>query len=527
MDIAVDSAGNVYVTGHCFDSWLGPGNTPPIHDRSGYVEIFILKLNSSGTYQWHTYYGSSSSDLFGYISIDGADNLYITASSYISWLGDGDTDPLHSHAGGGMRDIVVIKLNSDGIYQWHTFYGSSGDDMGFSIVANEGGGSYLTGYSDNSWLGDGDVDPFHPYSGGYEIFVLKLDSNGVYQWHTFYGSSEYDLGEDIAVDPTGVYLTGYSYTPWQGDGNTNPLHPGTDGDTVVLKLDPSGTYQWHTFYGHSSHGYGISTDDSGLSISGLASISFLGDGDTGPRHPHSGNGDIFFLKLTPNGEYKWHTFYGSTAADYGTGIASFDHQLAFISGWSMATWSGDDETEPIYPYVGDDDIAVLNLFQFDAQVTIDPLTGGTVNFTFVDDSGIIVEVPLDAVTEEINLKLTEVSILTPPGGSETAGLSFDLDAYVGETLLPGFEFQHPISVTLIYSDSDIIGLDESSLLLYYWDDIAQAWTDAAETCDPTSSYTQSPEINTLSLPVCHLSRFGVFGVPLPPVEVFFPLIFRE
>ncbi len=49
----------------------------------------------------------------------------------------------------------------------------------------------------------------------YDIFVLKLDSSGAYQWHTFYGSSDHDYGNGIAVDGSGnVYVTGYSYATW-------------------------------------------------------------------------------------------------------------------------------------------------------------------------------------------------------------------------------------------------------------------------------------------------------------------------
>ena len=58
--IAVDGSGNVYVTGYSDATWNGPAGQNPLHAYSGRrCDIFVLKLNSSGAYQWHTFYGST------------------------------------------------------------------------------------------------------------------------------------------------------------------------------------------------------------------------------------------------------------------------------------------------------------------------------------------------------------------------------------------------------------------------------------------------------------------------------------
>ena len=56
-DIAVDGSGNIYVTGWSLYTWGGPLNT-----HSGWHDIVILKLNSSGTLVWHTFQGSAGDD---------------------------------------------------------------------------------------------------------------------------------------------------------------------------------------------------------------------------------------------------------------------------------------------------------------------------------------------------------------------------------------------------------------------------------------------------------------------------------
>ena len=146
------------------------------------------------------------------IAVDGSGNVYVTGYSYATWNGPAGQNPLHAYSGG--YDIFVLKLNSSGAYQWHTFYGSSGDDSGHGIAVDGSGNVYVTGYSDATWNGPAGQNPLHAYSGGYDIFVLKLNSSGAYQWHTFYGSSSDDeamalpwtaaetsMSRDIAMQP--------------------------------------------------------------------------------------------------------------------------------------------------------------------------------------------------------------------------------------------------------------------------------------------------------------------------------------
>src|SRR5574340_1487135 len=60
----------------------------------------------------------------------------------------------------------------------------------------------------------------------FDIVVLKLNSSGAYEWHTFYGSAAVnDGGYGIAVDGSGnVYVTGFSFSTWNGPGGTAPLN---------------------------------------------------------------------------------------------------------------------------------------------------------------------------------------------------------------------------------------------------------------------------------------------------------------
>jgi len=393
--IAVDGSGNVYVTGHSYATWGSP-----LHAYSGGYDIFVLKLNSSGTYQWHTFYGSSNVDEGRAIAVDGSGNVYVTGRSNVTW-----GSPLHAHS--GYDDIFVLKLNSSGTYQWHTFYGSSSYDYGQGIAVDGSGNVYVTGHSYATW-----GSPLHAYSGGYDIFVLKLNSSGAYKWHTFYGSSGDDFGQGIAIDGSGnVYVTGVSAATWsapgaplhaysgandifvlklgtfsgayqwhtfygssgddQGygiavDGSGNVYVTGRSGyDIFVLKLNSSGSYQWQTFYGSSSYddqGYGIAVDGSGnVYVTGVSKATWNGPVGQNPLHAHSGSFDMFVLKLNSSGTYQWHTFYGSSGDDFGNAIAVDASGNAYVTGGSNATWNGPVGQNPLDGYSGSYDIFVLKL----------------------------------------------------------------------------------------------------------------------------------------------------------------------
>ena len=65
------------------------------------------------------------------------------------------------------------------------------------------------------------------------------------------------------------------------------------------------------------------------------------------------------LTIDPN--YIWHTFYGSSSSDSGSGIAVDGSGNVYVTGTSNATWQGDNNADPIHPYSGEADIFVLKL----------------------------------------------------------------------------------------------------------------------------------------------------------------------
>ena len=84
--IILDSGNNVYAVGRSEGTWGLPGKTP-INDYTGGRDIFVLKLNSSGTYQWHTFFGATDDDESFIIDSDTNDNVLVGGYSMQSWVG--------------------------------------------------------------------------------------------------------------------------------------------------------------------------------------------------------------------------------------------------------------------------------------------------------------------------------------------------------------------------------------------------------------------------------------------------------
>ena len=99
--IAIDSSGNLYVTGMTFGGldW----NT-----SAGANDLFVVKYNSSGTKQWTEQLGTPSSDAANAVATDSSGNVYVVGVTYGGL--DGNTNA-------GNADIFVIKYNSSGTKQ--------------------------------------------------------------------------------------------------------------------------------------------------------------------------------------------------------------------------------------------------------------------------------------------------------------------------------------------------------------------------------------------------------------------------
>jgi hypothetical protein len=129
--IAVDDAGNVYLTGV-----TGPGTEDADND---YVTI---KYNSAGVQQWVSIFASPGDAQNGGANdlvLDANDNVYITGVSAFQ---------------NGL-DYATIKYNTNGAQQWVAIYNGPGNgrDLASGIGLDKKGNVYVTGFSEGNGTG--------------------------------------------------------------------------------------------------------------------------------------------------------------------------------------------------------------------------------------------------------------------------------------------------------------------------------------------------------------------------------------
>jgi len=143
------------------------------------------------------------------------------------------------------------------------------------------------------------------------------------------------------------------------------------------------------------------------------------------------------------------------------------------------------------------------------------------DFTSRDEQ---VSVKVQSLPEPTSFLFTPFYYPSKSFGMMDGGIFFTLTASSQSTGQPLREFQTPLEIKIKY-DEDYLkssSIPEENIRLYYWDEEASAWKDAATTCGEGKTYQRNLEENWFSVEVCHFTEFGVFS----PNQIFLPLVRR-
>ncbi len=210
--------------------------------------------------------------------------------------------------------LLYIILNSSFInaqispsIEWQKCLGGSQNDYPFCISQTFDMGYIVGGYS---FSNDGDVAGNH---GGFDYWVVKLNSLGGIQWQKSLGGSVADECYSLQQTADGGYILAGSSRSNDGDVTGNQ----GNNDVWIVKLSSTGSIQWQKTFGSIS-GEGASsvkqTTDGGYVVAGYASIN---GGDVSGAH---GNDDFWILKLDSNGNLQWQKCLGGTDDDLASSI---------------------------------------------------------------------------------------------------------------------------------------------------------------------------------------------------------------
>ncbi len=209
-DIAVDSAGNAYVTGDTNSTNFPKANPIQAAFGGGGSDAFVTKLNATASaLVYSTYLGGSGDDRGHGIALDSSGRAYLTG---ITSSPDFPTaSPIQAAFGGGSSDAFVTKLNATGsALVFSTYLGGSGTDQGNGIAVGSSGEAYVTGitFSSNFPTTPGSFQT--AFGGVADAFVTKLNAAGsALVYSTYLGGSDTDQGNSVAVDSSdNTYVTG-------------------------------------------------------------------------------------------------------------------------------------------------------------------------------------------------------------------------------------------------------------------------------------------------------------------------------
>lgn len=299
-DIAVDASGNILVAGFS----VGANGNP---------DYFIIKFNSSGMKQWSVRYNGSGNgnDKINALAVDGASNVYVTG---------------HSFGAGGSADFATIKYNSAGVRQWVRRYNAPANnhDEGKDIVVDGSGNVYVTGQS-------------YGAKGNHDYLTIKYNSGGTQQWVQRYngpGNGD-DITNTMALDgASNVYITGHSI--------------GTSGspDFATIKYNSSGVQQWVARYNSPVN----STDEARDIAVDTAENVYV----TGYSPGVIWNHDYFTVKYNSAGVEQWSARYNGlgNGEDIASDLAVDGSGNVYVAGHSFGSTGSLDYTTIMYNNAG-------------------------------------------------------------------------------------------------------------------------------------------------------------------------------
>lgn len=281
------------------------------------------KYNSSGTQlEWEKCYPSNSDSTYEYL-FPRKDGTFILG-------GQSNFAPTY-------WKFIVRKEDAIGNILWTKSYGGSNGEILKSMIATEDGGYLMYGITNSS---DGDVGMHYGSVFSDDLWLIKIDSNGVKQWGKVIGGSddEYVSIYRNSLSPApnnGCYIVGSTFsTDFDCTGLHHPAFS-NHADAYVARLDSSGNILWHRCLGtpfdpNSSEGNAIYPDGKGGIL-----VAANADTSGGDISHHIGSYDFWIIAIDSNGNKTWDNCYGTIDTyEYPYTICKSIDGSIWISGFS-------------------------------------------------------------------------------------------------------------------------------------------------------------------------------------------------
>ena len=349
--IAIDAAGNAYVTGQTKSSNFP--TTAGAFDRTFNVDTcprcgidqedaFVLKLNAAGSgLVYSTFLGGFDLDDGLGIAVDTSGNAYVTGETgsvnFPTTPGAFRTTKI------GAFDAFVTKLNAAGsALVYSTYLGGTAVDYGSRVAVDAAGNAYVMGPTSSADFPTTPGAFDTTANGAFDVFVTKLNSTGsALIYSTYLGGTDFDSGGGLAIDSAGnAYVSGgtgsFDFPTTPGAFDTLPGGPNAS-DAFITKLNPTGSALVYSTVlgGTASEGANaIALDGSGnvWVTGGSSSADFpviVGAVDSS----FNGTADVFISELSANGStLLYSTYLGGTQSEAGNDLALDSAGNVYVTG---------------------------------------------------------------------------------------------------------------------------------------------------------------------------------------------------
>ena len=312
--------------------------------------------------------GSGDSKATGMIT-DKQNNIYV--SGYFSGTVDFDPSPggIKNLTSAGGYDMYVAKYTTSGTLLWAVAMGGNALDQVNNMTVDNNGNPTVIGQYQSATLQAGSLS--FTNSGGDDIIIVHLDTNGNIIWGKSIGGVDTDRGEEVNADENGnLIVTAIFQSTISLDGNTLTAQNGFN--ALIAKFDISGKLLWYNNLGSSGDNevYGNVSDNSGnIYISG----TYTGTLDFDPNGTHktlnNGFNTPFVAKYDPLGKLLWvnsitgsFVYNGSVLSiDLNNNIyltAAFSSSLTFNSNTTLSVTGNQDTFIAKYSSAGSFQFAI-------------------------------------------------------------------------------------------------------------------------------------------------------------------------
>ncbi len=329
VSCSTDASGTIYLCG--ITRSTNGISTPGAHQETkgasaNFLDGFLVKFNADGIRQWATYYGGSNSNESYACPIDANGNIYLSGITK-STNAIATPSSYQPNFGGGVYDAYIAKFNSDGVRQWGTYFGSTGDDYGYNSVLDNIGNIYLAGSTSSLSFASTGVHQ-EIYGGGTsDGYIAKFDNDGNLIWNTYCGGDNLDRFNSIKLDSDGNIWAGGETQSTNGIATNNAhqtIYAGGNvllggGDAIFTKFNANGQRLYGTYYGGTgADGGGIISIDlaNNVYVSGWTQ-SLQNIADIDPYQILFGGGtlDGYITKFNTLGGQQWGSYFGGSSDD--------------------------------------------------------------------------------------------------------------------------------------------------------------------------------------------------------------------